>query len=78
MSVNKIATDASYVVNALSFSWAAMTFNNWMMLFSMLFGFSTVLISWHYKRKEDIRQSEKHAIEMTLVKGKHSSGVSDG
>ena len=73
-----MATDASYVVNVLSFSWAAMTFNNWMMLFSMLFGLSTVLISWHYKRKEDFRQSEKHDIEMELAKGKNPSGASDG
>ena len=78
MAVGKVATETSYLVNALSFSWAAMTFNNWMMLFSMLFGLSTVLISWHYKRKEDIRQSEKHKVEMDLVKDKQSKGFSDG
>ena len=72
-----MATDASYVVNALSFSWAAMNFNNWMMLFSMLFGLATVLISWHYKRKEDIRQSEKHTLDMERDKGKQSNGVVD-
>ena len=78
MNIDKIATDASYVVNALSFSWAAMNFNNWMMLFSMLFGLGTVLISWHYKRKEDLRQSEKHAIEMECVKAKQLNGLTDG
>ena len=73
-----MATDTSYVVNALSFSWAAMTFNNWMMLISMLFGLATVLISWHYKRKEDIRQNEKHEIEMELVKDKQLKDLPDG
>ena len=72
-----MATDASYLVNVLSFSWAAMTFNNWMMLFSMLFGFSTVLISWHYKRKQDIRQSERHELVMDCAKGQQSNGLPD-
>ena len=71
MAIEKLATDTSYLVNGLAFSWAAMTFNNWMMLFSMLFGLGTVLISWYYKRKEDIRESEKHALEMSLINNKN-------
>lgn len=72
MSVEKLATDTSYAVNGLAFSWGVMTFNNWMMLFSMLFGLATVVLSWYYKRKEDIRQSEKHEAEMKIVNAKNN------
>ena len=77
MSINKISTESSYLVNVLSFSWAAMTFNNWMMLISAIAGIGTGVVSWYYKRKEDIRQSEKHEIELELVKNKQPNGLAD-
>lgn len=79
MTVDKVATETSYLVNALSFSWGAMTFNNWIMLISALAGLGTGVVSWYYKRKDDIRKnkaderkSERHELDMRLAKEKHS------
>ena len=67
MSLDKIATDASYTVNVTVFSIGAYTINDLMMLLSIMFGLCTVLISWYYKRREDKRQSEKHELDMSSI-----------
>ena len=78
MSVDKIATETSYLVNAMSFSWGAMTFNNWMMLISVLAGIGTGIGNWYYKRKEYIRRCEMHELKKELSKGKQANGLVNG
>lgn len=68
MTIAKIVTDVSYTGNASGFAIGAYLTNDAMMLISILFGTCTVVVSWYYKRREDKRQIEKHALDMGTYK----------
>lgn len=71
MKAESLTPQAAYITNGAGFAWGAMTFNQWVMLVTLILGVLTFFVNLYFQwrrnereKRHESRESEVHAKQM--------------